>query len=99
MRPYLFLYIFFQIIEYMTLLCSIKNMFQKCPIFISFHFFYQFYNDFCKRGSVNKAHFVTQPNLLITPIINLIYGPYVCGIFNGTETVFGRHIKTKWVEL
>ena len=21
----------------------------------------------CQRGSVNKAHFVTQPNLLITP--------------------------------
>ena len=50
-----------------------------------------------KRG-VNKAHFMTQPNLLKTPHNKpLIYGPYVCRIFNGTEIAFGRYIKTKWV--
>ena len=51
-----------------------------------------------QRGSVNKAHFVTQPNLLITPHnIPLIYGPYVCRIFIGTEIAFGRYVKTKSV--
>ena len=50
------------------------------------------------NSSVNKAHFVTQPNFLITPHNKPpIYGPYVCRIFNGTEIAFGRYIKTKWV--
>ena len=49
-------------------------------------------------GSVNKAHFVTQPNLFITSHNKpLIYGPYVCSIFVRTEIAIGRYIKTKWV--
>ena len=49
---------------------------RTCLIIIIFIFIFYYYyficarflsHNFSQRGSVNKAHFMTQPNLLITP--------------------------------
>ena len=48
------------------------KIYERCRKDVQWAYFYKREHS-VERGSVNKAHFVTQPDLVITPMINHLY--------------------------